>query len=382
MLPDHLFFRLTRVAQGTRHGVTLLLLALTLACATQPATAQATASARDGAHDFDFEIGSWKTQLKRLLKPLSGSHEWASYAGTTVVRKVWNGRANLVELEADGPSGHFSGLSLRLYSPTARQWSLNFANRRGGELSLPPASGGFNAQNGRGEFYDQEEYNGRKVLVRFVITNITADSVHFEQSFSDDGGKTWELNWVADDTRMADRAVTAPPSPAPALATATADTTRDDAHAFDFDHGNWRTRSSRLLKPLTGSTTWTEMEGVTAVKKIWGGAANLAEFKADGAAGPMELLSLRLFNPGSGQWNLNFATPGVGTLGVPGVGSFDKSGRGVFYDQESINGKTVLVRFSIWPITADTAQSEQAFSQDGGKTWEVNWINRYTRMAD
>jgi Sulfatase len=69
------------------------------------------------------------------------------------------------------------------------------------------------------------------------------------------------------------------------------------------------------------------------------------------------------------------------TLGIPGVGAF-KNGRGDFYDYESINGKSVLVRFSIWGITPDTAQSEQAFSDDGGKTWEVNWINRYTRLTE
>ena len=68
------------------------------------------------------------------------------------------------------------------------------------------------------------------------------------------------------------------------------------------------------------------------------------------------------------------------SAGIPCVGKF-KNGRGDFYDQESINGKTVLVRFSIWSITPDTAQSEQAFSDDGGKTWETNWVNKYTRIA-
>lgn len=157
-------------------------------------------------------------------------------------------------------------------------------------------------------------------------------------------------------------------------------TLRDGAHDFDFDFGNWKTHSSRLLHPLTGSTTWVEMDGVTIVKTIWGGRANLAEFKADGPAGPLELLSIRWYNPAAHQWNLNFATPGVGMLGIPNVGEF-KNGRGDFYSQESIDGKSVLIRFSIWGITADTAQSEQAFSDDGGKTWETNWINRYTRIA-
>jgi hypothetical protein len=158
----------------------------------------------------------------------------------------------------------------------------------------------------------------------------------------------------------------------------TAGMLRDGQHDFDFDLGNWKTHSSRLLHPLTGSTAWVDMDGVTIVKKIWGGRANLAEFKADGPAGRIELLSLRWYNPSAHQWYLDFATPNVGTLGIPGVGEF-RQGRGDFYDQETIGGKSILVRFSIWGITANTAQSEQAFSDDGGKTWETNWINRYTR---
>jgi hypothetical protein len=154
---------------------------------------------RDGQHDFDFEIGKWKTHLKRLLRPLTGSREWVEYEGTTIVRKVWGGRANLVELVADGPAGHFEGLSLRLYNPESRQWSLNFASSKSGMMSLPTV-GEF--KNGRGEFYNQETLNGRAIFVRFVISEITPDSCRFEQAFSDDGGKTWEVNWIATDTRI------------------------------------------------------------------------------------------------------------------------------------------------------------------------------------
>src|SRR4051794_17237171 len=70
-------------------------------------------AARDGQHDFDFELGAWTTTLSRLLHPLTGSTEWVQYSGTSVVRKVWDGRANLLELEVDGPAGHLEGLSLR-----------------------------------------------------------------------------------------------------------------------------------------------------------------------------------------------------------------------------------------------------------------------------
>lgn len=155
----------------------------------------------DGQHDFDFEIGSWKTHLRRLLHPLAGSNDWVECDGTSVVRKVWEGRANLLELEVKCPAGQLEALSLRLYNPEARQWSLNFASGRGGTLGQPTV-GEFSS--GRGEFLDQESFNGRMVLVRFVISDITADSCHFEQAFSDDGGRTWEVNWIATDTRMKD----------------------------------------------------------------------------------------------------------------------------------------------------------------------------------
>lgn len=156
-------------------------------------------AARDGSHDFDFEIGTWKTHVKRLLHPLSGSHAWTEYDGTSIVRALLGGRANVVELTMDGPAGHFAGLSLRLYNPQSRQWSLNFANAAGGVLNTPTI-GAFH--DGVGEFYDQEMLNERAILVRFVIAPLTKDSCRFEQSFSADGGRTWETNWIATDTRV------------------------------------------------------------------------------------------------------------------------------------------------------------------------------------
>jgi hypothetical protein len=175
------------------------------ACTPSPAAAipspgGATAD-RDGQHDFDFEIGTWKTQLKRLQHPLTGSQGWVELDGTSVIRKVWDGRANLVELDVTGPSGHIVGLSLRLYNPETRSWSLNFASASTGTLSVPTI-GRF--ANGRGEFFDHEELGGRQILVRNVFSEITEASYRFEQAFSADEGKTWEVNWIAIDTRVND----------------------------------------------------------------------------------------------------------------------------------------------------------------------------------
>jgi hypothetical protein len=152
-------------------------------------------------HDFDFEIGTWKTHVRRLLHPLTGSTSWVEMEGVTTVKKVWGGRANLVELEADGPGGHFEGLSLRLYNPNTQKWSLNFASSSDGTMT-PPTIGEF--KNGRGEFYSHETLNARPILVRFVISDITSTSCRFEQAFSADEGKTWEVNWIATDTRIPD----------------------------------------------------------------------------------------------------------------------------------------------------------------------------------
>jgi hypothetical protein len=174
--------------------------------ATAP-SAPAEAGIRDGQGDFDFEIGTWRTHLRRLVGPLTGSTTWVEYEGTSIVRKVWDGRANLVELSVAGPAGQIEGLSLRLYDPVARQWSLHFANSRTGAL-FPPVIGGFT--DGRGEFYGQEIIAGRVVYVRFVIAPITPVSWRFEQAFSADGGKTWEVNWIATDTRVGESAVVGP----------------------------------------------------------------------------------------------------------------------------------------------------------------------------
>jgi hypothetical protein len=152
----------------------------------------------DGQHDFDFEIGTWTTDLRRLVSPLTGSTEWAEYRGISDVRAIWDGAANLVELDVEGTAGRIRALSLRLYDPGSRTWSLHSASVRGAGIS-PPAVGHF--ADGRGEFLSDEELGGRPIFVRFVISDITPTSCRFEQAFSDDGGVTWEPNWIAVDTR-------------------------------------------------------------------------------------------------------------------------------------------------------------------------------------
>jgi hypothetical protein len=155
---------------------------------------------RDGQHDFDPLIGSWKYHLKRRLNPLTGSNTWVEFNGTGVCYRIWDGRAQLDTIEVDSPAaGHIEGLTLRLYNPQSHQWRLYWSNSKIGMMD-PPQIGEF--KDGRGEFYAQDTITGKVILIRFAWTNMITNSPHFEQSFSDDGGKTWEVNWITDQTRV------------------------------------------------------------------------------------------------------------------------------------------------------------------------------------
>jgi len=160
-----------------------------------PAAAQAP---RDGAHDFDFDLGAWKTHIVRRLHPLSGSTETMQLSGTVTVRKLWDGRAQVEEIEADGPKGHWEGMTVFLYDPEAHQWSMNFANSGAGKFATPMI-GSF--ADGRGELYGPDTLDGRAILVRAVWSDFTPTSHTYQESYSADGGKTWEVAFTATKTR-------------------------------------------------------------------------------------------------------------------------------------------------------------------------------------
>jgi len=194
----------------TRHRIgstALMFLALLAAGDTRaqaapeptPRPARELAPLRDGQHDFDFLLGKWKFHLKRLQNPLTGSKSWVEFDGTGTCRAIWNGKALVEEVDFNGPTGRIEGVMVRLYNPQSHQWSLNWVNAAKGTFDIPTI-GSF--KDGVGEFYDQEPYNGRTILVRYIWSKTTTSSPHFEQSYSEDGGKTWEVNWVTDQVRV------------------------------------------------------------------------------------------------------------------------------------------------------------------------------------
>ena len=155
---------------------------------------------------------------------------------------------------------------------------------------------------------------------------------------------------------------------------------RDGSHDFDWDIGIWKIHQKRLLHPLTGSATWIEYKGSDAVRKLWDGA-NEGLVVSDGPAGHLEIFTLRLYDSDAHKWNIYFANRAGGTMSLPVVGEFT-NGRGTFYDNETYKGKPIKVRFAVSDITRNSCHFEQAFSADGGKTWETNFVVAETLVKD
>lgn len=173
---------------------------------------------------------------------------------------------------------------------------------------------------------------------------------------------------------LSTKTIAAPqPSSSPA-----SQTSRDGSHDFDFEIGEWTTHVKRLQRPLSGSTTWVEYTGTTIVRGVLGRRANLAELTIEGPAGRIEGAALRLYNPETRQWSVNYFSAADGTLTAPLFGEF-RDGRGVFHGQDTFAGRTVLVRFVIVKEDDDRYRFEQSFSADGGEHWELNWVATDTR---
>jgi hypothetical protein len=188
-------------ANYRRMRVRLMAAALLLSCFQAIEAPAQSAPQHDGAHDFDFLIGDWKAHVRRLPDRLVGSNNWIEYDGISRHKKLLDSNANFEEFEVSNREKnlHIKAQTLRLYNPDSHQWSIYLLDLDKGTLDTPPVVGQFNGR--RGEFYDQEDYKGRAVLVRYVWSDISPKAARMEQSFSADGGKTWEVNWICELSR-------------------------------------------------------------------------------------------------------------------------------------------------------------------------------------
>lgn len=153
----------------------------------------------DGRNDFDFLVGTWKVHHRMLKARLKGSTEWIEFEGETVLRKILNGIGNIDDNIIHMPSGPVHAISLRLFNPASKEWSIFWSTDKTGTLDIPMV-GKF--KDGHGEFYAQEVNDGKRVYSRFIWSRTDTNSPQWEQALSADGGRTWETNWIMEFIRV------------------------------------------------------------------------------------------------------------------------------------------------------------------------------------
>jgi len=349
--------------------------------ASSPAAA---AQARDGSHDFDFLFGaSWLLHNRRLKAPLLSSHDWAKFDATDEARPLPGGLGNIDFYRSDYPRTGFIGITVRLYDRAAGLWRIYWIDnlKSRGDVGEP------NVGRWRGNvgiFDEQLTVEGKPAIDRYTWTRFGDHSkiaAHFEESLSLDGGKTWKPIFANDLIRTA--AVPASPGgtggemPPPAAAGV-----RDGSHDFDFEYGKWRMPNHRLVKRLAGSHDWADFVTCDEGMPLPGGIGDMDVLRASYWPNFVGV-TLRTYDRQTGLWRLYWFDNRFshGVIEPPVAGRF-RGNVGVFEGKDTFNGKPIIVRFT-WTVdpkgSTVVAKWRQAFSTDGGKTWEVNWKNELIR---
>lgn len=311
--------------------------------------------------DFDFLEGHFDVRHRTLNKVFAGSDEWQTFEGTCTARTHFDGAISIDEMQF--PSRGSYGMSVRLFDPRNKEWTIYWISSKTMELN-PPVKGRW-AEDGKSCWLvGEEELDGKPILVSYAWSDLTETTAHWEQSFSADGGETWEVNWIMDFTRRD----TAPPR---------VDTPKPTSD-FDFLVGEWDMHNQRRRRALGEPASWYELESKMKVYSYFDGAISFDEgwFPTEGFRGA----TLRLFNPESKTWSIHWINSLRGALETPVIGAFGEDGQGIFEAPDTWEGQPIDVRF-VWTPGTDHAAWEQLFSTDNGKTWHSNWKMRHTRTA-
>jgi hypothetical protein len=177
----------------------LLQLALLAVPAFGATSAGAAPAAGGGVHDFDFFLGSWDVQHRRLRKRLAGNDDWEEFRGTTRCQSLLGGVVNLNESMAVRETGPTNGMGLRAYDAKTGLWADWYLTAANAHSLENPGVGRFEGKVG--DFFSDETFEGRPIKVRGRFTSISDGLAQWEQAFSPDGGRTWETNWVMRYTR-------------------------------------------------------------------------------------------------------------------------------------------------------------------------------------
>ncbi|WP_200946033.1 hypothetical protein [Caulobacter sp. Root487D2Y] len=324
-----------------------------------------------GLRDFDFMNGDWRARHRKLKA--GSSDDWIEFDGLFTQRSLMKGWANSGDNLFNTPDGPYRGVSLRAYDPQTGLWAVWWVDGRDPGAGVgKPIKGRF--ENGVGQFYSDDTRAGKPVRVRVTWSRPTPDTARWEQALSSDSGQSWAVNWTTDFTRAKPGEPTVTTGWTPAI------DRRDGPNAFDSRPGDWKVRHRRLKERLAGSTEWVDFDGVQTWWPTLGGLGNLDDNLFAMPGGPYNGVTLRAYDPKTDQWSiwwLDGRNP-HGDLDPPMKGRF-VDGAATLYADDTLRGRPIKVRF-IWSnITPATGHWEQAFSPDGGETWETNWFSDFSK---
>jgi len=318
------------------------------------------------AHDWDWLLGDWDVFHSRLKDRLVKSTEWQEFKGRSSFWTTLGGMGNVDDDIVELPAGIYRGLSLRAFDPKTNSWAIWWVDGRNPERIDPPVRGGFKGDEG--EFTGPDVYKGTPVTVRFRWHEVRSKRPWWDQAYSTDGGKTWEINWRNYFTRTRATA-----SGQPRI-----EGDPPEARQWDFLVGQWKVRNRRLR---AGSKDWQEFDSTLRNWTVLGGRGNVGDNWFAIPGDPFGGMSLRVYNDEKKEW-LSWWVSGrePANIGPPLRGKFE-NGIATLVGDDVADGNPIKLR-SQWTRT-DTGSPHwtQATSSDGGKTWETNWVADFERVA-
>ncbi|HEY0622224.1 hypothetical protein [Sphingomonas sp.] len=336
-----------------------------------PAAARGAVHAADRRGDWAWLEGNWKVEHRRLRRRLVQDSHWDRFTGTSAVWMTLGGLGTIDDNLLRLPGGDYRAVGIRAYDPAADRWSIWWLDGRNPTRIDPPVTG--RLEGDTGTFTGSDRFEGRPIDVRFHWQGIHGSRPHWQQSFSPDGGASWEMNWENFFTRT--RKI---PAPLPLLPESDPGRAPDD---WRFLAGRWTVRHRKLRKRLAGSRDWDEFGGTFVNWPTLGGNGNVGDNLMEAPTGDIRGVGFRAWDPATREW-LSWWLDGrdPGRIGAPLRGRF-VDGIGTYLSDDTHEGRPVKTRVTWSRITGRTARWEQAFSVDGGASWEVNWTSDFTRVA-
>jgi hypothetical protein len=350
----------------TRRGFLEQLSFAGAACAVAAPRSAPANPAAGHEQDWRWLVGNWDVWHERLRGRLEGSTTWDKFAGKSNCWLTLGGLGTIDDNLLDLPAGTYRAVGARAFDPATNQWAIWWLDgRMAGKLDAP-VRGGFRGTEG--EFQGPDVYRGTPVTVRFRWHETHSRRPHWDQAYSTDDGKSWEINWRNYFTRTSETPTSVPLD--------SNETAAAEAADFRFLIGKWKVHNRR--RRPDGS--WEEFDGTLTNWSVMGGLGNVGDNVFHAPSGLHRGMSVRAFDTSARQWRSWWLDARTPRDIAPALSGTFANGVGTLIGEDELEGRKRQLR-SQWTRThSNNPRWEQATSLDG-KTWETNWSAELTRTG-